>query len=258
MRDAAMEEDMATSRSSDTQAGEGDAAKSWRERSVERSIQNARAKAMSRSERFIRAAEAIMLETGSTDFTVQELVERARTSLRSFYQHFSNREELLLAVFEEVLGNVATEMERQIDASESPLDGLRVLLRHTTGGAGTPRGQLLNRAFSTYHRQLAQSNPDEYVRILAPLYGVVIKVVRRGVEAGEFRKDLEPDAMAVLMTQTLLAGGQMYALGASIGQGSGLNVDAVFEFFSCGLIGHQPSSPAPAKRTAKKAAAKAK
>jgi AcrR family transcriptional regulator len=254
-----MEEYMATSRRSDLNTGDGDAAKTWRERSVERSIQNARAKAMSRSERFIRAAEAIMLETGSTDFTVQELVERARTSLRSFYQHFTNREELLLAVFEEVLGNVAGEMQRQIDSSETPLDALRVLVRHTTGGAGSSRGQLLNRAFSTYHRQLAQSNPEEYVRILAPLYGVVLTVVKRGVEAGEFRKDLEPDAMAVLMTQTLLAGGQMYALGASMGHGSGLNVDAVFEFFSCGLIGHKASRPAPAvKRTTAKTTARAK
>jgi AcrR family transcriptional regulator len=253
-----MEEDMATSRPSDPNTGDGDAAKTWRERSVERSIQNARAKAMSRSERFIRAAEAIMLETGSTDFTVQELVERARTSLRSFYQHFSNREELLLAVFEEVLGNVAGEMQRQIDASETPLEGLRVLVRHTTGGAGSPRGQLLNRAFSTYHRQLAQSNPEEYIRILTPLYDVVLSVVKRGVEAREFRTDLDPDAMAMLMTQTLLAGGQMYALGASMGDGSGLSVDAVFEFFACGLIGHTPSRPAPAKRTAKKATAKAK
>jgi AcrR family transcriptional regulator len=250
---------MATLRPSDRRAAESDAAQTWRERSVERSIQNARAKAMSRSDRFIRSAETIMLKTGTTDFTVQEVVDGARTSLRSFYQHFTNREELLLAVFEEVLGNVAGEMQRQIDASDSPMEGLRVLVRHTTGGAGSPRGQLLNRAFSAYHRQLAQSNPTEYVRILTPLYTVVVSVVKRGVEAGEFRTDLEPDAMAMLMTQTLLAGGQMYALGASIGEGTGLSVDAVYEFFACGLMGHQARVPAPAsKRAVKKVSPKAK
>jgi AcrR family transcriptional regulator len=249
---------MATSRPTDANTGDAEASKTWRERSVERSIQSARAKAMSRSDRFIRAAEAIMIETGGTEFTIQELVERAHTSLRSFYQHFTNREELVLAVFEEVLGNVSAEMQRKIDASETPLEGLRILVRHTTGGAGSSRGQLLNRAFSTYHRQLAQSNREEFVRILTPLYGVVLSVVKRGVEAGEFRTDLHPDLMATLMTQTLLAGGQMYALGASMGDGSGLSVDAVFEFFASGLIGREPTGLVPTKRTTKKVTTRAK
>jgi AcrR family transcriptional regulator len=240
---------------------EADGVKSWRDRSVERSLQNALAKAQSRSDRFIRSAEQIMLETGSSDFTVQEVVERARTSLRSFYQHFNNREELLLAVFEELLGKVAAETQQLIDATDDPLEGLRILLRHTAGGAGTPRGQLLNRAFSDYHRQLAKANPTEYARILTPLYGVVAHVVERGVNAGVFRTDVKVESMALLMTQTLLAGGQMYALGAELGHGD-INVDAVYEFFACGLIGHQDSTPAPVKKRApaakpaKKAAAK--
>ncbi len=200
-----------------------------------------------------------MLETGSSEFTVQELVERAKTSLRSFYQHFSNREELLLAVFEELLGTVAAEIQRQIDESGDPLDGLRVLLQNTTGAVGTTRGQLLNRAFSNYHRKLAESNPSEYARILTPLYDVVLSVVTRGVKAGVFRTDVSPQAMALLMTQTLLAGGQMYALGAELGHG-GINVDVIYEFFAAGLIGTgSPEKPKPpTKRAATKAAPRRK
>jgi AcrR family transcriptional regulator len=235
---------------------EADGVKSWRDRSVERSLQNALAKAQSRSDRFIRSAEQIMLETGSSDFTVQEVVERAKTSLRSFYQHFNNREELLLAVFEELLRKVSADIQQQVDATDDPLEGLRTLLRHTTGSAGSPRGQLLNRAFSDYHRQLAKSNPAEYARILMPLYEVVVRVVQRGVDFGTFRTDVKAESMALLMTQTLLAGGQMYALGAEIGHGE-INVDAVFEFFACGLIGHKDQAAAPAtKRAGAKAATK--
>ena len=54
----------------------------WRERAVERSLRTARAKAVSRSDRFIQAAIEILTETGRTDFTVQELIERSKTSLR--------------------------------------------------------------------------------------------------------------------------------------------------------------------------------
>ncbi len=75
----------------------------WRERAVERSLRKARARAVTRSDRFIAAANALLQETGRTDFTVQEIVERSKMSLRSFYQHFASKDDLLLALFEELI-----------------------------------------------------------------------------------------------------------------------------------------------------------
>jgi AcrR family transcriptional regulator len=75
-------------------------AEGWRERAVERSLRSARERAVSRSERFITVATQFLYETGSLEFTVADLVERSGMSLRSFYQHFSGKDELLLAVFE--------------------------------------------------------------------------------------------------------------------------------------------------------------
>jgi AcrR family transcriptional regulator len=49
-------------------------------------------------------ARAIITEKGNTDFTVQEVVDRSRQSLRSFYQHFDGKHELLLALFEDACG----------------------------------------------------------------------------------------------------------------------------------------------------------
>ena len=45
-----------------------------------------------RERRFMKSALAILGETGRTDFTVLEVVERSKTSLRSFYQHFSTKD----------------------------------------------------------------------------------------------------------------------------------------------------------------------
>ena len=57
----------------------------------------------SRANRFMRSALAILGETGKADFTVLEVVERSKTSLRSFYQHFSTKDELLLALIERIM-----------------------------------------------------------------------------------------------------------------------------------------------------------
>ena len=56
-----------------------------------------------RERRFMKSALAILGETGRTDFTVLEVVERSKTSLRSFYQHFSTKDELLLALIDRIM-----------------------------------------------------------------------------------------------------------------------------------------------------------
>src|ERR1700716_2118535 len=60
-----------------------------------------------RDARFIKTAVEILRETGRTDFTVQEVVARSKTSLRAFYQHFSSKDELLIALLERTIAQSA-------------------------------------------------------------------------------------------------------------------------------------------------------
>ena len=55
---------------------------------MERSLRGARGKAEARSRLLLRTATELVGESGRADFTVQELVERAKPSLRALYQHF--------------------------------------------------------------------------------------------------------------------------------------------------------------------------
>jgi AcrR family transcriptional regulator len=101
-----------------SEEGPGDAR--WRERAVERSLRSARARAVSRSDRFIVAATELLGETERTDFTVQEIVERSKMSLRSFYQHFGSKDELLIALFEEVIKAYITRLRTDVEQFEDP------------------------------------------------------------------------------------------------------------------------------------------
>ena len=71
----------------------------WKQRAVERSTKAAKLRAEQRVERFLDAAQTIISKKGSTDFTVQEVVDKSGQSLRSFYQHFDGKHSLLLALF---------------------------------------------------------------------------------------------------------------------------------------------------------------
>nr|MDT0666387.1 hypothetical protein [Micromonospora sp. DSM 115978] len=52
----------------------------WKQRAVERSTKSAKLRAERRVMLFLDAAQAIITEKGTTDFTVQEVVDRSRQS----------------------------------------------------------------------------------------------------------------------------------------------------------------------------------
>ena len=89
----------------------------WRQRAIDRSTQSARQRAAKRVHRFLDSAREIIAEKESTEFTVQEVVDRSKQSLRSFYQYFDGKHELLLALFEEEIDSAVTRFK------ESPSDG---------------------------------------------------------------------------------------------------------------------------------------
>src|SRR5690606_33499632 len=82
----------------------------WKQRAVERSLRTAKLRAEERVQRFLDAAQAIIAEKGTTDFTVQEVVDRSRQSLRSFYLQFDGKHELLLALFEDTLARTSEQL----------------------------------------------------------------------------------------------------------------------------------------------------
>lgn len=206
-----------------------------RDRAVERSLRAARAKAVSRSDGFIRTATELLSETGRTDFTVQELVERSRTSLRSFYQHFSSKDELLLALFEEVLGGTTAEWRRYVgELGGDSVAQLKFVATSLYTESTNEEMAGVSRALSAYHLQLAESRPLDYARVLSPLRDLILDLVQAAVDEGAFRKDIDPEMLAMILMQTIVGAAHMHALGAELA-GTPLDVDKLWTFCLSGL-----------------------
>jgi AcrR family transcriptional regulator len=190
----------------------------WRTRAVERSLRGARARAASRSDRFLAAATELLSETGGTDFTVQELVLRAGLSLRAFYQHFASKDELVLALFEEAISAYVDTVRAKVDQLDDPVDQLRLCVfdLYDTAEAAGKTGTLLPHAFALYHQRLAGTQPAEVARALGPQVELVCEIVERGAATGSFRTDIEPGHLATILSQTLIAVGHMNVLGTHV------------------------------------------
>lgn len=175
-----------------------------------------RAESESRANRFMRSALAILGgETGRTDFTVLEVVERSKTSLRAFYQHFATKDELLLALVEKIMAD-ATERWRTETEQLPSGDALRALIERISAPAESSTQDSINRGLTYYNDHLLETRPKEFAKVLAPLHGLVGDILRRGIGEGEFRADLEVDTDAAILMQTVLGALRLRELGAEL------------------------------------------
>src|SRR4051795_5367724 len=99
---------------------------SRRELAVARVLDPARTRAETRVQRFLDAALELMQNQATKDFTVQEVVEKSGQSLRSFYQYFDGKYELLLALFEESVRFTAADLQTALENVTDPLERLHV------------------------------------------------------------------------------------------------------------------------------------
>lgn len=187
----------------------------------------------SRTSRFMKSALAILGETGRTDFTVLEVVERSKTSLRSFYQHFSTKDELLLALIDKIMAESTAKWRDETTGLDSTA-ALRVLIDRICAPAASTTQDSINRGLTFYNDHLAESLPGEYARVLLPLHQLIQDILNRGISEGTFRADLDVESTAALTMQTVLGAMRLRVLGAEL-NGVPIDADHIFEFCTRGL-----------------------
>jgi AcrR family transcriptional regulator len=183
-------------------AGTGDEP-AWKQRAVERSTRAAKLRAEQRVERFLDAAQAIITEKGTTDFTVQEVVDRSRQSLRSFYQHFDGKHELLLALFEDALRRTADQIRAAGAGHSDPLERLRIAVQ-LLFELSRPDPSAQRPLFTDFAPQLLISHPAEVKVAHAPLLELFAELMVGVEAAGRLRGGLNPRRMAALTMQTAM------------------------------------------------------
>ncbi|UXA10485.1 TetR/AcrR family transcriptional regulator [Mycobacterium sp. SMC-8] len=169
----------------------------------------------SRASRFMRSALAILGETGRTDFTVLEVVERSKTSLRAFYQHFATKDELLLALVEKIMADATERWRAETDALDGG-EALRRLIDRISAPAESSTQDSINRGLTYYNDHLLETRPKEFATVLAPLHRLVADILHRGIAEGSFRTDLDVDTDAAILMQTVLGALRLRDLGAEL------------------------------------------
>ncbi len=188
---------------------------------------------VTRGDRFIKTAVEILGETGRTDFTVQEVVARSKTSLRAFYQHFSSKDELLLALFDRTIAQSARTWRAETTGLDSTA-ALKLVLDRISQQAESSTQDSLNRALSLYNQNLAETRPREYARVLSPLHRLICDIVRQGIVEGVFNPRLDVGAASAIVMQTIVGAQRLHWLGSEL-NGAPIDAGQLYDFCSRAL-----------------------
>jgi AcrR family transcriptional regulator len=188
----------------DVEPGESETVPEWRQRAVSRSLDAARSRAEKRAQRFLDAAFELMDEKGTTDFTIQEVIDRSKQSLRGFYQYFNGKDELLLALFEETIRESIEDLRAAIEGESDSLVRLRafVIRLHEwcdPTDAGRKRGAHNRRPISEFMVQLMGSHPERVRAAVAPVADLLGELLAAAHEAGEIDIDDTRRTTALVM-----------------------------------------------------------
>jgi len=180
----------------------------WRERAVARSLNAARFRAEQRVQRFLDAAFELIDEKGTTEFTIQEVVDRSKQSLRSFYEYFDGKDELVLALFEESIREADDDIRAIVEAEHDPLDRLQafaIRLHEWCDPIEAPRkrGSHNRRAISEFSMHLAVNHSERVRAALSPQTRLLRDLVDAAAQAGAIRV-ADTRRAAALIQQTVM------------------------------------------------------
>lgn len=182
-----------------------DARTSRRERSVARVIDPARQRAEQRVQQFLDATREMLLAQPDSDLTVQEVVERSGLSLRSFYQHFGGKHELLLAVFEDSVRQTEVLLRAAVDTSDDPLERLHLLVVNfylLSAGVRTGKGSGVP-GLSRFAQSLLSDHPTEASAALQPVAALFEVLLSQAVKSGVAEAGPRPRRRAAFLMQTV-------------------------------------------------------
>src|SRR4051812_3653472 len=182
--------------------------RAWRERAVSRSLNAARSRAEVRVQRFLDAAFELIDEKGTTEFTIQEVIDRSKQSLRGFYQYFNGKDELLLALFEETLREAIDDLRSVVDEADEPIDRLRaftIRLHEWCDPSEKPRKRSAHnrRPIMEFSVQLTVDHSERVKSAMAPVSRMMFELVEDANATGAINVS-DTRRAATLMQQTVM------------------------------------------------------
>jgi len=156
--------------------------------------------ALRNREHILRVAKEAFTRDGA-NASLDEIASRAGVGAGTLYRHFPARDALVEAVYHVEVGKLAA-AEKEFAKTMRPVEALRAWMLLFVDYIATK--QIIAPALNT----LVAGTAKLYERSRAPISGAIVALVKRAIESGDVRKDLEPfDLLRALIGVSNVASG---------------------------------------------------
>lgn len=132
---------------------------------------------------------------GFSQTSIQDIVDELEVTKGTFYYYFSSKEQLLMDIHLDYITDLLKRQEKIIEdddhSEKQKLIKIIHMLIHDIRDKG-PSGRVFFREI----RHLADDHIDEIKKARAEFRHNIEKIIRKGIDRGEFRDDLRPDILA--------------------------------------------------------------
>lgn len=144
-------------------------------------------------ERILDAAVRVFASKSFYTATVAEIAREAGVADGTIYLYFKNKDDLLICLFEERMGEINEGLQRAIAAEQRPLEQLKAFIRHHL--REVVRRPDLAEVLIVELRQSAKLMKEYEATAFGAYLGIITSIVERGKADGTIRKEV--DARAV-------------------------------------------------------------
>ena len=139
--------------------------------------------------RIINSAIIIFAEKGYHLGNMNDIATKANVAVGSIYRYFHNKEDLLIAIFEEKMGELILELENRLQKIEDPKEKLFAFIhQHFSQIEAKPQlAQVFQVELRQSHRFFREYRPQKLWEYLQILQDIIIQ----GQQEGCFRKNLQ-------------------------------------------------------------------
>jgi AcrR family transcriptional regulator len=206
---------------------------SWAERVADRSptVQRSRERSIEQSRQIVGAARRLIERRGG-QWTTKELASEAEVALQTFYRHFDGKDQLLLAVIEDLMAESVAGYELVARRIKDPVDRLHryvSIVFESVTDEGRPGAQYI----TAQHWRLHQVVPAELATAIKPFTDLLANEIRGAQAAGRLPA-ADADVIARAMTRLVMVEYHYYVF-VPPAEGMREVADRVWKFCLSGL-----------------------
>lgn len=161
----------------------------------------AKQKSLAIRESILDSATQVFAKTGFYKAKAIEIARRANIAVGTIYNYFKNKDDILISIFNERIGQLSALLKEELRTIDDPDDKLMAILESTIQALENDRG--LAEVVTIELRQSSKFFSSTAMSSVIEFLDIITDVIEEGQRKGMYRKDIDARVVALVVLGSL-------------------------------------------------------